>query len=466
MKSIQILVDEHALFGMNHQEIKAHLFSMHSIARDTKIPPISKRAIKSRGKFLRTRKYPDWAEGEIISDNSEPQANEEISEKKDKTNPVYACETSFNQESGLHRFEAEMMEEYGFKPEIKMYERDLDEVEKSIVNVYESNHPTSLDRWFFTRMTEFYNSVSEYELGQIIEYFDLNSPSRYTIFEAHIKEISKEYRENIFESFLSMKGKYGKNGITNLDMMFYSHWFVSNDTKNIQIPFGDCEEFFSSKKAHKETKWKKVALEKPLFIDVKNNKTGERYISGVSSIPLKDGTIRFSAFIEWKNIGLQGIVQWHDEDMSEEALFVQINGDSIVDRDETIKEYQEAAAMALRLYKSVLNSESYDALIHKGKITKITSGEIHNEKNKNKKKKKTKSIFNFEKKEISYQYKENKENRRSSWKLDSVIGVSGHFRMQPYGPENRKIKIIWIDPYTKGKGEIETKLDKHLISMI
>jgi len=45
--------------------------------------------------------------------------------------------------------------------------------------------------------------------------------------------------------------------------------------------------------------------------------------------------------------------------------------------------------------------------------------------------------------QVGYNYK-----KRKIYYVDG-IEVSGHIRWQPYGPSRQKVKLIWIDPYTK-----------------
>ena len=65
---LQKLVDQHAIYGMTHQEIKQHLYEQHGVDKKTHIPPISKRGIEARNFFFQNRRLPDWYDDKFGKD--------------------------------------------------------------------------------------------------------------------------------------------------------------------------------------------------------------------------------------------------------------------------------------------------------------------------------------------------------------------------------------------------------------
>lgn len=47
--------------------------------------------------------------------------------------------------------------------------------------------------------------------------------------------------------------------------------------------------------------------------------------------------------------------------------------------------------------------------------------------------------------------RESSTGGRGGWQLNHRIEVRGHFRLQPWGPERKLRRLIWVDPYVKGK---------------
>lgn len=39
------------------------------------------------------------------------------------------------------------------------------------------------------------------------------------------------------------------------------------------------------------------------------------------------------------------------------------------------------------------------------------------------------------------------------WRLDHLVPVAGHFRMQPYGPRAALRRLQWIDKHTRGPAD-------------
>jgi hypothetical protein len=51
----------------------------------------------------------------------------------------------------------------------------------------------------------------------------------------------------------------------------------------------------------------------------------------------------------------------------------------------------------------------------------------------------------------------------SSWKLNKIIQVSGYWRWQPHGEKNSQRKLIYVNSYIKGKGEVDTRVKMDVI---
>ena len=144
-------------------------------------------------------------------------------------------------------------------------------------------------------------------------------------------------------------------------------------------------------------------------------------------------------------------------------------GDSVVDKDISTREYQEIAAFAQRMYKVVLNAEILGLFDKSGSLAKFSSDNkaAVTLSKESVSVDKTRSLFVIQKRELNYMYRESsKERSRQKWTLDHIVGVSGHFRRQYFGAGNGQMKLIWIDPYTRGNGFIETKLDRHLMTKV
>ena len=50
-----------------------------------------------------------------------------------------------------------------------------------------------------------------------------------------------------------------------------------------------------------------------------------------------------------------------------------------------------------------------------------------------------------------------------SWNLTHKIQVTGHWRWQPWGEKLLKRKLIWIDEYIKGQGELQQKISMEVL---
>lgn len=436
-EEIQYLVDEHALFGMTHLEIKLHLIKDHGLPIDTRIPPVSKRASKDIQAFLKTGKPPKWLNKNEIITNVNPA-------KTDKKNTISDGD----------------LEEIMSRVTIAEKSFTFDDIEKN-KNVYQSQHPTSFDRWFFTQAEKLSR-----ELDVNVDFSNLLSSigippsfSSYQKFEGFVKR-------GAIHIGMSLSDIY-KKFPAEVEHIFFSQWFGKQKTFNMQIDANDCEEILASEQAYRRPEWYGYASKQPVYIDIKFDVSNCRYISGIASVPLPNGKIRYICLIEWKNIDLQGTIQWEDEDLSEDEIFIQLHSDSIADGGVTVREYQEAAALSIRLYRSCLNLRYFDQMILKSKLPILSR--VESENSKKDKKNRKKSIFSFNENVLRDNFFKRTINAAANkigWKLDHIVGVKGHFRNQPYGPGLKKTKIIWINPYTKGSGEIESKLDKHILDKL
>jgi hypothetical protein len=66
---LQNLVDAHALFGMDEEELKTHLIEEHGVSEDTKIPPVSAKMRAEVDEWMKTGKIPEALKGSVISNN-------------------------------------------------------------------------------------------------------------------------------------------------------------------------------------------------------------------------------------------------------------------------------------------------------------------------------------------------------------------------------------------------------------
>jgi hypothetical protein len=433
-KNLQDLVDQYALYGMNHKEIKYHLITLHSVPPSTHIPPISSRVSKARENLASTGKMPGWSSGVIL-------------DVKSPSNPSDADELKI-----INILKNATITDHS----------KTEEEIQSLDNVYQKNHPTSIDRWLYTLIKE-WDEEGYDELRANFEVVENGRRSRLTNFqliEAYLKKAHEKLNiGTVTELYLDSQ-------IPEVPVdVFFSSWFVGKNTMNMQITSEVAFEALISEVAHKKNYWMNIAKQQPVYIDIKNENHGERYISGIASVPLSNGSIRYLAMIEWKDIDLQGIIQWEDDDLSEDAFLVTMHSDSIYDEKISSQEYSEAAAISHRIYKSVLNMKELNAIVLKDVLPKKDRSSKHSKKKQTKVRKE--SIFRFEVCDLNTSLKSVviKESNYT-WKLDHIVGVRGHFRNQPYGEGMIKRKVIWISPYTKGVGDINSKLDKQLIAIL
>lgn len=436
---LQILVDEHAFFGMKRQEIIEHLILEHGIDKNSKFPIISKRATRARKEFLNTGKKPLWLTGEDLMKND-----------------------NFTKKS--KPLTKEQFKDIESKVQIK--EIDSSYTENTEVDFYQPSHPTSLDRWLFSKINAFEKQVLEVmdpTSPEILALSEYETP--YQKFEYILKTISQDEKIkelNTLKSIIEASKEYGLSH----EMLFYSNWFKNIKTKNIQINSNQIEELLTSKVAYNQNKWKKISSSNPVYIDISHNTNGQRYISGIASIPLNDGSVRFMATIEWKKIGFQGTIMWENDNLSKDSVLIYSHADSGICENDINNEYQEVAAISLRLYKTILNLEFLSELSVNNNIPKLP---IDFESKKTKKKKlKGKSIFEFANKSLSMNIGRatHSSSSKMGWSLNHLVQVKGHFRAQKYGPELSMTKVIWISPYNKGKGSVDTMLDKHLMQRL
>jgi len=52
---------------------------------------------------------------------------------------------------------------------------------------------------------------------------------------------------------------------------------------------------------------------------------------------------------------------------------------------------------------------------------------------------------------------------RNSWSLTSHQEVAGHFKLQPYGPQNSLRRLIWVEGYERGPEDAPTKPRAYLV---
>lgn len=438
---IQLMVDEHAFLGMNHQEIKAHLIESHGIPKDTKIPPISRKALRDKELFHSTGKIPKWVRGVISTDGPKepPIGAEKLPENylRDGIASGRIIHTDYSK---------------------------TEEESDAIKSLYRDDFPTSLDRWFYGYLDSICHKTDEFkQFKSIVARFGCipKNASKYQTTEGFLKVLNQHTNEgSVAELFLNERLS------VHVDPIFISNWFMGQKTYNIQIDSLTAHELLVSDQASRRNDWMAYAKASPVYIDITTRHKGQRYISGIASIPLSNGSIRYMAIVEWKGVDFQGIIQWEDENLADDATIISLYGDSVYDEAVTDREYGEVAVIALRLYKSALNLRKIEVLTQSARVPSTQPDAKSNPKKK--RKSRALSIFNFGVLHIQSgsSVQSSSLNDEGVWSLNQIIGVKGHFRSQYYGSGNRYKKIIWINPYTKGSGEVESKLDKDIMERI
>lgn len=475
---LQKLVDQHAIYGMTHQEIKQHLYEQHGVDKKTHIPPISKRGIEARNFFFQNRRLPDWYDDKFGKDfvKAEELTADDIDEI------ISITPDDFSGERGTLSFN-------------EISERKLINTD----NLYSKNHPTSLDRFFFTKMRIYYHGHGMEYLQAVVNTLYPVDPSPYCIFEKHYKEFIQRYQNyhsfNLHDvhEFTSKMKKYDSDesfevlfhdmeniyGNKNTFLFFYykaigvelffRNWILDKkESTTLQLKNTDLNDLLSSRELIQYDLWENVSKKELVYIDITNKKHGDRYISGIFSAP-ENGQIHYCAIVEWQGIDFQGTIEWYDQNLAEDSIMISMMGDSVVDKDISTREYQEIAAFAQRMYKVVLNAEILGLFDKSGSLAKFSSDNkaAVTLSKESVSVDKTRSLFVIQKRELNYMYRESsKERSRQKWTLDHIVGVSGHFRRQYFGVGNGQMKLIWIDPYTRGNGFIETKLDRHLMTKV
>lgn len=499
---LQMLVNEHYMFGMDSNEIREHLCTKHSIDRDTFIPPVSNSVKKDRNRFLETGVMPAWFVRLSVKSTKEDINNNPDPEFK----PVFKNYPTANGQHVEMTIEERMqsaMDVINKKYNVngKCNVRSMSLEDREIVSAYNHSHPTSLDRWFFHEMAYFINSVSQegsiiitndilkkrninispfvafehciqrrVDILRRLGYEDVISVARLTHNKAEsvegLHEESAPIYSDVLKQLTDVERVYVDGIQISQEMMMLGEWLVGvNKQKNIQISFSDCEDILSSRELANQDEWRGIANEMRVFIDVKHKVKGERYISGVFSRPLPCGDIEYTAFVEWSQTAFEASITWSGDNLHEDNIVIITYNEGSVASEFIIEEYQEVAAFALRIHKTVLNADIQSLLNKSGTSKLINDIDKQGLFNGEKQSVRGKSLFLVDKKEIKNAYRSDKHGFRKSWKLDSIIGVSGHWRKQPHGEGRKKLKIIWIDPYTKGVGMIETRLDKAVIEI-
>ena len=450
--SIQDLVDEHARIGMDDKSIRDHLMTCHNV-EEFFISPPTKNAKKDRNYFYKTGRV---REDKLIFSKTIRSSKENINiENKDNS---IAPPLSFkDMEERAKQFEKNMQAK-GISVTAKLYDIDPDDVD--INDFYVHTGKTFLDRVInILHKMLLYEDVSQ---DRILSNNFNTDASRLTVFE-----LCRLFADEIIENDTEISYDECLDDTIPEQVIIgkiISPWVSSENktTHNLSIDKELWSLFISGDEP------KKINYDDlftcPVFLDVRNNKcAGDWEISAVIAKPMEDGNIFFSAFCEWRGVGFESLVVWetnkeskertepivfffwHSEVLDSQSQAHEILKEKICQfYDDIPKKCEQVVVMSL-MYEKELTTHEYFPAVSTKRIKDLSP-------KKQSSKQKTHSLFKVRKINAPFnKFGMSEDNINRSWSLDHIVFVEGHFRWQPYGENKSKRKLIWIEPYRKGK---------------
>ena len=479
-KLIQLWVDEHARLGMSNKQIREHLRQVHEV-NDIHIPPPSRKGKKDRAKLLKTGRI---AEGsalsnkalgvemfELDSQNKLVQKAQELMANQNSTNV-----THFVFDQGLPN-----ATHNDSNPNITTYpvEDDEDEFE-DISNYYPENGITFFDRLVnaYKKQIVRYNQKCGYTLEK-----QLNCKiDNLSAFEIH-RLMSARVR-GIHKTIYGKKDFMNKMPPPTIEWIeIVADWFLpdAGTTNNLMI-----EENLAcaaiTGRMPKNINWTQL-IQSPTYIDIKRAGDGEWGISGIFLKPLSSGEILGITFSEWYKVGLESLAIW-DLKLDDNGqwqndtnpIIVPYWSDDVIWSSEGQQKHKKTMESFYDMIPSKCTCIAATALTlqkqNKKQTKKTLPYNANSPRKKLKPKKmaqkdKTHSLFLVERVFSPSEMKSSGHGRYgSTWSLDHIVHVQGHFRWQPCGKGLQNKKLIWINPYSKGQGQEHHKFDRPSIQKI
>lgn len=446
-KELQDMVDDHARLGKQDNQIKTHLRESHGVKLTEVIPPPTKAAQRARERFFATG----------IVDAAGMKMTTMVSSSEPSSRPAIASDNTIPPLDLSQERAQKVIDElatargWATSPTVKVTElRERSWRESTVAffsTVYRGTGPTLLDRII-------------HGFSGIYRELNFGPGSNYEVYRECITERMDRCAELKVpgESMLSSDFAEEWNIFKAIDVSLYPWFKAGCETTNIQID-AEMAEIFLAGKAPTSNSWMNEFIARPIYIDIQEKTCGQRTVSGIFCRPVSSlGTFSYMAVVEWVGQGYEAFVfgeygkkidavvmrpgdeEDDNEGLSQEAL------NAIY--DPIVGQIEKLAAMAYMYCRTKTDArQPIPALTSMPRV----SGTSANDK-KERNKEKTHSYFRVLRLDIPPDRFGFTGKTGKSWSLDHLVGVTGHFRWQPYGVGNSLNKLIWIDAYEKGKG--------------
>jgi len=455
-KRIQELVDEHAIIQVPLKEIASHLRSNHGVAPSAIIPPPTKRALRDRHRFA--------AGDESVLDRL-PVKVLRSSRSDPSTLPMPALDMEADGdashgpvdiEEAFRKVTAKWSEKY---PSLRAQMFDdtpehwTDSFSAFSLEIYVPVGPTFLDR----HIQGFGGLRLREGLDEGLTKFEAAAMPLRGALAAHPDRAFKRVTDLAWEddADFNFPSAY-------IDLCLAPWLLGSHPTENIQID-ADLAEIFLLAKLPANSDWKSDLCTRPFYIDIKQERAGERTISGIFCTPHSDGG-GFSCLVvvEWARQGIESFILF-EPGVDRVRIFNTTDCDGFPEGamqtlyEPIVAQATQIVAMA-RLHFLGLSKSLRETNLLRSVPTASTAalGNARHRKahKKERAQEKTHSYFRV----VRVTTPESRFGqkaaaaKRSSWSLDHLVTVNGHFRWQPHGPGRSQHRLIWIDRYDKGPG--------------
>lgn len=445
-QSIQDLVDDHARMGFDDARLRKHLREEHGVLPTQVIPPPTKSAMKGRAHFFATGIVAGPMKTmRLIGENMPARVNP-------------------NQSDGVALPPPNLSQEYAQKVADEVARKfGISSITATTNELRERTWRESTSAYFST----IYRPTGQTLLDRIIHgcsgiYRELKfcPGSNYEVYRECITERMERCAELKMPGELTLSSDFAEewNIIKAIDVSLYPWFKAGCETTNIQID-AEMAEIFLAGKAPTLNSWMNEFIARPIYIDIQEKTYGQRTISGIFCRPVPShGTFSYMAVVEWVGQGYEAFVfgeygkkkdavvmrpgddEDEDEGLSQEAL------DAIY--DPLVEQIEKLAAMAYMYCRTKMDARQ--PINPLNSMPRVSGTSTSDKKERNKEK--THSYFRVLRLEIPPDRFGFTGKTGKSWSLDHLVGVTGHFRWQPYGAGNSLNKLIWIDAYEKGKG--------------